>query len=110
MIETQVQKGNDVHLLAVDDDDDDDGNDDDDDDEGNVAQKSDLNERGTNTNALLIDVWYKIKFGWGKVQIMYAVTRNVQTLPSTKEFASAWRRMYKIEPTTMLEECVLTKS
>ena len=35
--------GNDVHLQAVDD------------DEGNVAQKSDLNERGTNKNALLIN-------------------------------------------------------
>ena len=66
---------------------------DDDDDEGNVAQISELNERGTNKNALLIiDVWYKIKFGWGKVQIMYAATRNVQTLPSTKEFAEGMEK------------------
>ena len=80
MIETQVQKGNDVHLLAVDD------------DEGNVAQLSEQqNERGTNTNALLIEVWYKIKFGWGKVQIMYAATRDVQTLPcQRRSLQKAW--------------------
>ena len=52
MIETQSQKGNDVHLQAVDDDGDDD------DDEGNVTQISEQqNERSANVyeNALLIN-------------------------------------------------------